>query len=107
MNRSELENYLRSLGDVSLSYPYGPAVAVYSVGGHMFALIEGEKEPIRLSLRCEPKLAGLLRERYDEVMPGHKLDQKHWNSILITGQLGASDLKDLINLSFQIASELP
>jgi predicted DNA-binding protein (MmcQ/YjbR family) len=81
-------------------YPFGPDVAVYKAGEKMFALIPEDKQPVQISLKCDPLLAQVLRERYDEVMPGYHLNKKHWNTIVLTGQLPWHEIQDLIRHSY-------
>lgn len=91
-----------------LDYPFGKDVAVYKVGeeddAKMFALITEGKEPVQVSLKCDPQLAETLRERYDTVMPGYHLNKKHWNTIVLTGQLADDEVKDLIRHSYQLVA---
>lgn len=91
-----------------IDYPFGEEVAVYKNGhketgvGKMFALIAEKSDPVRLSLKCDPQLAVLLREKYETVVPGYHLNKKHWNTIICTGQVGDDELKDLIRHSFEL-----
>lgn len=88
-------------------YPFGEDVAVYKIGssdGKMFALIDEKSKPVRISLKCDPQLAELLREKYESVLPGYHLNKKHWNTIICSGQLEEDELKDLIRHSFELAS---
>lgn len=87
-----------------LDYPFGKEVAVYKVDDKMFALIAEGGEPVRLSLKCDPQLAMTLRERYEEVQPGYHLNKKHWNTILLTGQLSWEEIQDLIRHSYNLVS---
>ena len=91
--------------DAKLDYPFGKEVAVYKVNDKMFALIREKKEPVQLSLKCDPLLAETLREKYDTVMPGYHLNKKHWNTILLTGQLSRDEIKDLIRHSYDLVSQ--
>src|SRR5690606_33049571 len=108
MTHKELEEYLLSFPDTWLDYPFGETVSVYKVGSQekskMFALIQEDSSPLRLSLKCDPELAKTLRERYESVMPGYHLNKKHWNTILLTGQLGDDEIKDLARHSYLLAS---
>jgi predicted DNA-binding protein (MmcQ/YjbR family) len=45
-----------------------------------------------------------LREKYESVMPGYHLNKKHWNTILLAGQLEWDEVKDLITLSYNLVS---
>lgn len=71
----------------------------------MFALIQEGKEPLRLSLKCDPLLAETLREKYESVMPGYHLNKKHWNTIVLSGQLPWEEIKGLIRHSYDLVVE--
>ncbi|HET7630184.1 MAG TPA: MmcQ/YjbR family DNA-binding protein [Candidatus Saccharimonadales bacterium] len=105
IEHKQLEDWIKAQGEVALDYPFGAGVAVYKLGdkdGKMFALIEEGSKPVRLSLKCDPKLAELLREKYETVLPGYHLNKKHWNTIICSGQLADDELKDLIRLSYEL-----
>ena len=115
-----IEEYLLSKDGAWLDFPFGPEAEVYKVGrkddpsassgltsgeGRMFAIIQAGKDPVRLSLKCDPVLAEHLREKYETVMPGYHLNKKHWNTIICSGQLSDDELKDLIDLSYRLVVE--
>lgn len=109
MTHKELERHLLSLPDTRLDYPFGKDVAVYKVApkdgngdAKMFALVAEGKEPVQLSLKCDPLLAQTLRERYESVLPGYHLNKKHWNTIILTGQLEWPEIQDLIQHSYDL-----
>jgi len=101
-----VEEYLLSMPNAKLDYPFGEDVAVYKVNDKMFALVAENSKPVRLSLKCDPALAETLRERYETVMPGYHLNKKHWNTVLLTGQLSWEEIQDLIRLSYNLVAEL-
>ena len=70
----------------------------------MFALIQERKNPVRISLKCDPKLAVLLREKYETVLEGYHLNKKHWNTIILTGQLPWEELQGLIRHSYDLVA---
>lgn len=102
LTHKEVEEYILSMPNAKLDYPFGEKVAVYKVKDKMFAIIEEKSSPLRISLKCDPQLAVLLREKYEEVMPGYHLNKKHWNTIVLSGQLSDSEVKDLIRHSFEL-----
>lgn len=107
MTHKEIEEYLLNFPNTWLDYPFGEETSVYKVGdkesgGKMFALIQEDSKPLRLSLKCDPVLAETLRERYETVLPGQHLNKKHWNTIICSGQLSDDELKDLIRLSYNL-----
>lgn len=71
----------------------------------MFALIEEKSDPVRISLKCDPQLAVLLREKYESVMPGYHLNKKYWNTLVLTGQLSWQEVQDLIRHSYELVSK--
>jgi predicted DNA-binding protein (MmcQ/YjbR family) len=105
MDHKTVEEYILSMPNAKLEYPFGKEVAVYKAGDKMFALIAEGKDPIRLSLKCDPILAVTLREKYDTVMPGYHLNKKHWNTIVLTGQLEWPEIQDLIRLSYDLVTK--
>lgn len=105
IDRTALVDHIESLPGVVLDYPFGEDVAVYKVGdekGKMFALIQEGSNPLRLSLKCDPTLAELLREKYETVLPGYHLNKKHWNTIICSGQVPDDELRDLIRHSYEL-----
>jgi predicted DNA-binding protein (MmcQ/YjbR family) len=111
MTHKEFEDYFLSFKNTWLDYPFGEGTSVYKYGdkeagdGKMFAIIQDNSTPLRVSLRCDPQLAETLREKYETVLPGHHLNKKNWNTILCTGQLGEEELKDFVRLSYRLVSE--
>ncbi len=104
MTHKQLEEIVLSMPNARLDYPFGADVAVYKVGDKMFALIAENSSPVRISLKCDPKLAQLLRDKYESVMPGYHLNKKHWNTVVCTGQLGDDEIKDLIVHSYNLVA---
>jgi len=117
MTRKELDEYLLSKTYTRLDYPFGEEAAVFKVNvtplkkgsskndkpdEKMFALVNEKKDPINISLKCDPQLAEVLREKYESVMPGYHLNKKHWNTLVLSGQLPDDEVKDLINLSYRL-----
>lgn len=103
----EIETMVLEMPTSVKDYPFGEDVAVYKVGtaeGKMFALIDEKSMPVRVSLKCDPQLAELLREKYESVLPGYHLNKKHWNTIICSGQLDDSELHDLIRHSYELVT---
>lgn len=105
MDHKTVEEYVLSMPNARLDYPFGEDVAVYKTGDKMFALIAEKSEPVRISLKCDPKLSELLREKYETVMPGYHLNKKHWNTLVLSGQLPWEDVKGLIRHSYELVSK--
>ncbi len=114
MNHKTVEDHLLSMPGAFRDYPFGEGVAVYKVkslegkdgDGKMFALIGEKTTPLQLSLKCDPQLSVVLREKYETVMPGYHLNKKHWNTLLLTGQLEWEEVQDLVRLSYNLVTNL-
>ncbi len=104
MTHKEVEDYILTMPNAVLDYPFGEGVAVYKVHDKMFALVAEGKEPVNLSLKCDPQLAIVLREKYETVMPGYHLNKKHWNTIVLTGQVPEEELQALIRHSYDLVA---
>jgi predicted DNA-binding protein (MmcQ/YjbR family) len=108
MDRKTVEDYVLTMPNAVRYYPFGEDVAVYKVGedGKMFALMSEKKSPVNISLKCDPLLAETLREKYESVLPGYHLNKKHWNTLILTGQLPWEEVQGLIRHSYQLVAGL-
>ena len=106
MDHKTVEEYILSLPNTRLDYPFGEGVAVYKIGSSdnakMFALISEKTEPLQISLKCDPALAVILRDKYETVLPGYHLNKKHWNTVVLTGQLPWEEVQGLILHSYNL-----
>lgn len=104
MDHKTVEDYILSMPNAVRDYPFGEEVAVYKVDDKMFALIQEGKTPVRVSLKCDPQLSVILREKYESVMAGYHLNKKHWNTIIVSGQLPWEDISGLILHSYNLVA---
>ncbi len=107
MDHKTVEEYVLSMPNAVREYPFGEEVAVYKVNDKMFALIPEGVSPVRISLKCDPQLSVVLREKYETVMPGYHLNKKHWNTIVLTGQLPWEDIQGFIRHSYDLVTGGP
>lgn len=113
MDHKTIEDYILSMPNSRLDYPFGEGVAVYKVGDpstgsgqdKMFAIISEKSKPLQISLKCDPQLAITLREKYETVLEGYHLNKKHWNTILLTGQLPWEEIQGLILHSYNLVTD--
>ena len=110
MTHKELEDYFLTFPEAWLDFPFGEGTSVYKIGhdeigaGKIFAIIANDSKPLKVSLKCDPLLAERLREVYETVLPGYHLSKKHWNTILMTGQVPEDELRSLIQMSYRLVS---
>ncbi len=87
-----------SLPGATEGHPFGPGALVFKVAGKMFAIAHDT----RLSLKCDPGLAVVLRDTYPAVTAGYHLDKRHWNSIELDGSVPDDVLLDWIQDSYDL-----
>ena len=102
MDRRAVLKRCRQLPGTTEEFPFGETVAVFKVGGRMFALITLEAEPAEVSLKCDPGFATLLREQYPAVTAGYHLNKRHWNTVTLDSSVPADELTAWIDDSYAL-----
>jgi predicted DNA-binding protein (MmcQ/YjbR family) len=91
-----------SFAGATEEFPFSPGVSVFKVAGKMFALSALDREPLQVSLKCEPELAEQLRLSYPAIGPGYHLDKRHWNTVTLDGSLDDAMVADMIEDSYDL-----
>ena len=73
-------------------------------GERIFAVVYEGTSPLRVELRCDGRLAGILKERYESVMAGRVLG-RNGVEVVCSGQLSREELRDLLRHAYAIAEE--
>lgn len=108
MNIEEFTLYCLSKKGVEESFPFGGDTLVFKVISKMFALTGLDSVPCTVNLKCNPERSIILREEYDDILPGYHMNKTHWNTINIEGSLEESLVKELIDHSYElVVSSLP
>jgi predicted DNA-binding protein (MmcQ/YjbR family) len=95
---------LRQPGAVE-DFPFGPETSVFKVAGKIFALSALARDPLEVSVKCEPELAVDLRITYPAIRPGYHLNKRHWNTITLDGSLPDQLVRDLVEDSYDLVVE--
>jgi predicted DNA-binding protein (MmcQ/YjbR family) len=77
-------------------------VAVFKVGGRIFALVGLDETVGSVSLKCDPGLALEWRARYSAVRPGYHLNKRHWNTVELDGSVDDDELGEMIDHSYDL-----
>ena len=83
MNLEYIRNYCLQKDNVTETFPFGNDTLVFKKNNKIFLLLNIEKFPLSINVKCHPEKAIELREQYDFVLPGYHMNKKHWNTILI------------------------
>jgi predicted DNA-binding protein (MmcQ/YjbR family) len=101
MDRNELRLYCLSRCAAVEDFPFGDDVAVFKVAGRVFALLP-VAGPARISLKCDPTWAVVLRQTYPAVKPGWHLNKKHWNTVEVDGSITDDEILEMVEHSYQL-----
>ncbi len=108
MTRDDVLDLCVSLPGALEDYPFGDDVAVFKVGGRMFALVPLEGSPGTVNLKCDPDLALALRARFAAVHPGYHQNKRHWNTVDLDGSIDDDELREMIDHSYElVVNRLP
>ncbi len=109
MTREALQAELAAFPGATAEYPFDFSTRVYKVGGKIFAITDDVAEPLAVSLKCDPDIAGELRGEYpDNVVPGYHLNKRHWNTVTLDVRVADDDLRDWLAHSYdRVFASLP
>jgi predicted DNA-binding protein (MmcQ/YjbR family) len=108
MDAAELKDHCLSFRGSTETFPFGPETSVFKVAGKIFAITSLARQPLEVSLKCDPLLAEQLREAHPAVRPGYHLNKRHWNTVIIDGSVSDQMLKDMVEDSYDlVVSQLP
>jgi predicted DNA-binding protein (MmcQ/YjbR family) len=105
MKYDALEKRLMLLKGAEKDFPFGDDAAVFKVLGKMFALIAWNDEPLRITLKCDPAEADLLRSTFEAIKPGYYMNKNHWNTITIDASISEEMLFDMIDTSYSLVAK--
>lgn len=97
-----LRAYLKKKAHVTEETPFGPQALVFKVAGKMFATVGWDADPLRITLKCPPEKAEVLRELYSAIGPGYHMDKRHWNTVQLDGGVPDKLLLELIDESYDL-----
>jgi predicted DNA-binding protein (MmcQ/YjbR family) len=103
LGKTDLREYCLSLKGAQEDFPFGEGTAVYKVMGKMFALIPfGENDPETITLKCDPLLAQLIRQKYPAVTGAYHFNKTHWNGITLDGSVPDDELLEWVSDSYAL-----
>lgn len=106
MKLDHVRSLLLSRPGTSAGMPFGPSALVFKIlEQRVFAILQWQEEPLRLSLKCDPDLALMLCARYVCVVPGYHLNKRHWITITLEGTLPEADIMQWICASYDLVCE--
>jgi predicted DNA-binding protein (MmcQ/YjbR family) len=103
MDHEKLITHGLTLAGTSLQYPFDPNLPVLFVGSKMFALFGMTDKIQSVNVKVVPEEAWMLRQQYPgTVFPGYHMNKKHWNTVVLDGNVPDTELIDMLELSYQL-----
>ena len=102
LTSAQLRAYCVARPGAEETFPFSEGVSVFKVGGKMFALTALGREPLEVSVKCEPEIAVALRGSYAAIRPGYQLNKRHWNTITLDGSLEDRLVRDMVEDSWDL-----
>ena len=79
--------YCKAKDRATEEHPFRTGTIAFKVDGKAFALMPNEGQDGRITLKCDPDRAVILREAYPEITPGYHMNKTHWNTLDLHGKL--------------------
>jgi predicted DNA-binding protein (MmcQ/YjbR family) len=102
MDFDSLKKFLFDKPGSKLEFPFGPDTLVFKVMGKMYTLVSWQADPLRISVKCDPEEAIILREKYSAIQPAYHMSKIHWNTITLDGTIPDEEIYAMINESFRL-----
>ena len=103
MDIEEIRKYCLIKAGTTESLPFDETTLVFKVVSKMYCLLNMEP-PFSINLKCLPEKAIELREQFEEVQPGFHMNKKHWNTILLDGNLRNTQVIEWIDDSYNLVA---
>lgn len=104
LDRNALRDYCLSLTGAVEDFPFGIEVAVMKVREKMFALLPVDA-PLSISLKADPDEAILQRQQYKAITAGYHLNKRHWNTVIIDGEIADSHILEMVEDSYLLVRQ--
>jgi predicted DNA-binding protein (MmcQ/YjbR family) len=102
MTADDLRAHCLAMPGAVEEYPFGPTASVFKVGGKIFAIASLTREPLDISLKCEPELSELLRAGHQAIAPGYHLNKRHWITVTLGSDAPDPLVRDLVEDSYDL-----
>jgi predicted DNA-binding protein (MmcQ/YjbR family) len=89
------------------TFPFGEGVSVFKTHGKMFALSALGRDPLTVSVKCDPDLGEQLRASYTAIVPGYHLNKRHWITVTVNADVADAQVRDLIEDSYDLVRPRP
>ena len=100
MDPDIIRKYCLQKKAVTVSFPFGESTLVFKVSGKIFLLLAMDDVPLQMNVKCDPVQAENFREEYNSVIPAYHMNKKHWNTVVLNGQVPSRMIREMIDASY-------
>jgi predicted DNA-binding protein (MmcQ/YjbR family) len=102
MDLETIRKYCLERKSTTESFPFGDSTLVFKVCGKIFLLMSLDSRPLQFNVKCDPEKAEELRESYSSVIPAFHMNKKHWNTVVVNGQVSSKLIREMIDDSYSL-----
>src|SRR5690554_7155000 len=97
----QVHDFAATLPEVSEDFPFDETTLAMRVMDKIFLLMNVEKTPASVNLKCEPERAVELRAQYEGILPGYHMSKRHWNTVMLGQDVRPELMRELIKHSYE------
>jgi predicted DNA-binding protein (MmcQ/YjbR family) len=101
MQIEAFRDFCLSLAGVTEGFPFDEQTLVFKVGGKIFALTDVDDFE-SINVKCDPETAIELREKYNDIKLGYHMNKKHWNTIVVNGDVPDAEIMRWVRHSYEL-----
>jgi predicted DNA-binding protein (MmcQ/YjbR family) len=105
MTWKQLQRLCLSMTGAVETFPFEPGVSVFkAANAKVFAIAAAEHDPLDVSVKCDPEIAGALRAEYPSIVPGYHLNKRHWITITLGREVPDPRVRELVLDSYELVA---
>ena len=98
-----LDEYLLSKKGVEKDFKAEWGWDRFMIRGKMFtAFCYDDTGIVYVTVKCEPDFNFMLRNTYDDIIPGYYMNKEHWNSIKVNGNVPDDVVKEMVDRGYNL-----
>jgi len=102
MNHEVIREFALGFAHVTEGFPFDESSLVFKVHGKVFAVLDLNAQPPKITLKNSPERNSELRESYDWILPGYHANKQHWNTVIASEYASWDLIQEMIETSYKL-----
>lgn len=109
MIRKQLVSLCLNFNNVYKDYPFNKKQSslLWTTIRHkenkkIFVLVFERNNTLYINLKCDPQYINEIRELNKDVLPGFHMNKRHWNTVVVNGDISEKELTKMIQHSYDL-----